>query len=206
MLPRHTQRAQKNGAGLKRARSPPRRDSHSVFAFSAADGAYLNSELREGERERERERVMPLGRSDADRGLDLLWEFHREAQDEAERAAYAEAISSLHSYLTDLLPASQPTLRARAGRDGFVDVHPRQEAPARSVEIRCREGERLGLFIDYVSVSKLGGGGGVSPVVVSLVRPGSAAEREGSLSRGDQLLEVDGRPLAHVSLERARYD
>ena len=147
--------------------------------------------------------AMPLGRSDADRGLDLLWEFQTEAQSEAEKAAFAEAISSLHSYLTDLLPASQPSLRARA-RDGFVDLPTRQETPVRRVTIRCSEGQKLGVSIDCVSVSKWGNSGDVSPFVVSLVRPGSASDREGSLSRGDQLVEVDGRPLAQVSLERAR--
>ena len=147
---------------------------------------------------------MPLGRSDADRGLDLLWEFHREAEGEEERAAYAEAISSLHSYLTDLLPASQPLLRARA-KEGFIDVRPPHETPVQSVVLHCDAGERLGLSIDCVSVSKWGNSSDVSPYVVSLLKPGSAADREGSLRRGDQLVEVDGRPLAHVSLERARY-
>ena len=146
---------------------------------------------------------MPLGRSDADRGLDLLWEFHREAEGDEERAAYAEAIASLHSYLTDLLPASQPLLRARA-KEGFVDVRPLHETPVQSVVLTCNEGEKLGLSIDCVSLSKWGNSSDVSPYVVSLVKPGSAADREGSLRRGDQLVEVDGRPLAHVSLERAR--
>lgn len=149
-------------------------------------------------------REMPLGRSDADRGLDLLWEFHREAEGEEERAAYAEAIASLHSYLTDLLPASQPLLRARA-KGGFVDVRPLYEAPIQSVILHCDPGEKLGLSIDCVSVGKLGNSSDVSPYVVSLVKPGSAADKEGSLHRGDQIVEVDGRPLAHVSLERARY-
>ena len=147
---------------------------------------------------------MPLGRGDADRGLDLFWEFHREAESEEERAAYSEAIASLHSYLTDLLPASQPSLRARS-KEGFVDVTPRHETPVTSVELYCGRGEKLGVSIDCVSVGKLGNCSDVSPFVVSLVKPGSAADREGSLRRGDQLVEIDGRPLAHVSLERARY-
>ena len=147
---------------------------------------------------------MPLGRKDADRGLGLLWEFHREAEDDTQRAAYAEAIASLHSYLTDLLPASRPSLRAKV-KDGYyvdVDVRARDESPVRTVQLCCGDGEKLGLSIDGVNVGP--GRGEVSPVVVSLVRPGSAADKEGSLRRGDQLVEVDGRPLAQVSLERAR--
>ena len=151
---------------------------------------------------------MPLGRRDADRGLDLLWEFHNQAEDEEQRAAYAEAIASLHSYLTDVLPASQPSLRAKL-KDGFVDIRPSRHGTAavKTVQLQCRAGEKLGLCVDIVSLSTHGGLGGrdFSPVVVSAVEPGSAADKCGSLQRGDQLVEVDGRPLAHVSLERARY-
>ena len=144
---------------------------------------------------------MPLGREDADRGLDLLWEFHNEAEDDAQRVAYAEAIASLHSYLTDLLPASRPSLRAKV-KDGFVDVHLQDKNPVQTVQLFLSEGEKLGISIDSISEW---GNSGVSPVVVSLVKPGSAADKEGSLRRGDQLVEIDGRPLSHVSLERARY-
>ena len=145
---------------------------------------------------------MPLGRRDADRGLDLLWEFHNQAEDQQQRAAYSEAIASLHSYLTDVLPASQPSLRAKVN-DGFADVYPPRDGAAavKTVQLQCGAGEKLGLSVDVVSGSLQGG---VSPVVVSAVEPGSPADKGGSLQRGDQLLEVDGRPLAHVSLERAR--
>lgn len=143
--------------------------------------------------------TMPLGRKDADRGLDLLWEFHNHVEDDEQRAAYSEAIASLHSYLTDLLPASQPSLRAEV-KESFLEIHPRREVSLRTVQLHCGAGEKLGLSIDSVSPRECE----VSPVVVSLVRPGSVAAKEGSLRRGDQLVEVDGRPLAHVSLERAR--
>lgn len=145
---------------------------------------------------------MPLGRKDADRGLDLLWEFHDKAEDDEQRAAYADAIASIHSYLTDLLPATQPSLRAKVKR-GYLEIWPRTEAPLRTVQLHCGDGERLGLSIDSVSVSEWSSCK-VSPVVVSLVKPGSVADKEGSLQRGDQLVEIDGRPLAQVSLERAR--
>lgn len=145
---------------------------------------------------------MPLGRKDADRGLDLLWEFHDKAEDDEQRGAYAEAIASIHSYLTDLLPASQPSLRAKV-KQGYLEIRPRQEAPLKTIQLYCGDGEKLGLSIDSVSVSEWEYCE-VSPVVVSLVKPGSVADKEASLRRGDQLVEIDGRPLAQVSLERAR--
>lgn len=145
---------------------------------------------------------MPLGRKDADRGLELLWEFHNQAESAEQRSAYAEAICSLHAYLTDLLPASQPSLKAKV-KEGFVEIHPRDESPVKVVQLFCNKGEKLGLSIDSVSVGEWGRSE-VSPFVVSLVKPGSVADKENSLRRGDQLVEVNGRPLAHVSLERAR--
>ena len=145
---------------------------------------------------------MPLGRKDADRGLELLWEFHGKAEDEQQRSAYVEAISSLHAYLTDLLPASQPLLRAKV-KDGLVEIRPLNECPQQTVRLHCAKGEKLGLSIDSVSVREWVSSE-VSPFVVSLVKPGSVADKDGTLRRGDQLLEVNGRPLLHVSLDRAR--
>ena len=147
---------------------------------------------------------MPLVRKDADRGLELLWEFHNEAEDDGQRAAYVEAISSLHSYLTDLLPAGQPSLRAKV-KGGFVELYPHHETPVKCVQLNCGDGDKLGVFIDSVCVSESASSGEISPFVVTHIIPGSAADREGSLRRGDQLVEVDSRPLTHVSLERARY-
>ena len=145
---------------------------------------------------------MPLGRKDADRGLELLWEFQEKTEDEQQRSAYVEAISSLHAYLTDLLPASQPLLRAKA-IDGFVEIRPLNECPHQTARLHCTKGEKLGISIDSVSVCEWASSE-VSPFVVSLVKPGSVADRDGTLRRGDQLLEVNGRPLLHVSLDRAR--
>lgn len=62
---------------------------------------------------------MPLLRRDAERGLSLLWEFMSEAKDPKSRDAYGKAISGLHVYLTDMLPASRPFLRARVEVDCF---------------------------------------------------------------------------------------
>ena len=150
---------------------------------------------------------MPLGRGEAERSLSLLWEFVRETEDPELRSAYGKAISSLHSYLTDVLPACQPSLLAK-GKDGPVEIHPKEDAPIRIVELLGGKEERLGLGLDSVSAansnSSEGSYGGISPIVISQVKSGGIAARNGSLNRGDQLLEINGHSLAHVSLERAR--
>lgn len=56
---------------------------------------------------------MPLYRRDAERGLKLLWELLPANKDSESRDAYGRAISGLHVYLSDMLPASQPCLRAK---------------------------------------------------------------------------------------------
>ena len=144
--------------------------------------------------------AMPIGRKDAERGLELLWEFRSKTDDPIQRSAYEQAIASLHAFLTDVLPASQPCVRAKV-KDGFVELHPTQEAPVQVVELKCVEGEKIGLFLDRVN------GWGVdevSSIVIGLVKRGSVAARDSTLKRGDQVLEVNGHSLAQVSLDRAR--
>ena len=144
---------------------------------------------------------MPIGRKDAERGLELLWEFRNKTNDPIQRSAYEQAIASLHAFLTDVLPASQPCVRAKV-KDGFVELHPTQEAPVQVVELKCIEGEKIGLCLDRVN------GWGVdevSSIVIGLVKRGSVAARDSTLKRGDQVLEVNGHSLAQVSLDRARY-
>ena len=144
---------------------------------------------------------MPIGRKDAERGLELLWEFRNKTDDPIQRSAYEQAIASLHAFLTDVLPASQPCVRAKV-KDGFVELHPTQEAPVQVVELKCIEGEKIGLCLDRVN------GWGVdevSSIVIGLVKRGSVAARDSTLKRGDQVLEVNGHSLAQVSLDRARY-
>lgn len=140
-----------------------------------------------------------------------MWEFAQKTEDPELRSAYAKAISSLHSYLTDVLPACQPSLLAR-GKNGPVEIHPKDDVPIRVVELHGDKEEKFGLALDNVSARSTSSSGpttsdgsnGISPIVISQVKSGSIAAKSGSLNRGDQLLEINGHSLAHVSLERAR--
>jgi len=144
---------------------------------------------------------MPVGRRDAERSLELLWEFRSKTDDPIQRLAYEQAIVSLHSFLTDVLPASQPCFRAKV-KDGFVEIRPTEESPVQEVELLCSGDEKIGLCLDSVNGW---GANELSPIVVSLVKPGSVAAKEETPKRGDQVLEINGHSLVHVSLDRARY-
>lgn len=145
--------------------------------------------------------AMPIGRKDAERGLELLWEFRSKTDDPIQRSAYEQAIASLHAFLSDVLPASQPCIRAKV-KDGFLELHPAEEAPVQVFELKCVDNEKIGLCLDRVNGW---GADEVSSIVISLVKPGSVAARDSTLKRGDQVIELNGHSLAQVSLERARY-
>ena len=148
---------------------------------------------------------MPLQKEDAERALQLFWEFV-DASDGDDLQAYKEAISGLQVYLTDVLPASLPCLRVK-GADGLiVEIQPHHGACSQTVDLYCSDGERLGLVLDKVNLNGRwwGGSDQISPIMISLITPGSAAAKDGRLARGDQLLEIDGHPLSQCSLERAR--
>ena len=84
---------------------------------------------------------MPLRRGEAERSLSLLWEFAQKTEDPELRSAYGKAISSLHSYLTDVLPACQPALLAH-GKNGPVEIHPKDDVPIKVVELPDTARER----------------------------------------------------------------
>ena len=147
---------------------------------------------------------MPLGRSEAERSLELLWEFRSKAEDPQQRSAYEQAISSLHAFLTDVLPASQPCIRAKV-KNGVVEIPHKYDTPVEVVKLLCDPSNKLGLSLDSVNALVSGCDLSSSPIVISLVKHGSVASRDGTLRRGDQVLEINGHSLAHVSLERARY-
>ena len=148
---------------------------------------------------------MPLQKEDAERALQLFWEFF-DASNTDDLQAYKEAISGLQVYLTDVLPASLPCLRVK-GTDGLiVEIQPHHDARPQIVDLYCSDGERLGLVLDKVNINGRWweGSDQISPIMISLITPGSAAAKDGRLARGDQLLEIDGHPLSQCSLERAR--
>ena len=59
-----------------------------------------------------------MQKEEAERALQLFWEFlgRAGADDPDQLNAYKEVISGLHVYLTDILPASLPCLRAERTR------------------------------------------------------------------------------------------
>lgn len=142
---------------------------------------------------------MPIGRAQAERCLKLLWEFRSRAEDAEQRSSYENAISILHAYLTDILPAVWPHLVAKTKR-GLVEIVQKDDAPTRHVELRCDAGQTLGVRLDCLREYV---GDGVSPILVSYVRPGSAAAKEGMLRRGDQVLAINEHSLVNASLSRA---
>ena len=153
---------------------------------------------------------MPLDREDAERALQLLWELflnRAENDDLGQENAYKELISGLQVYLTDVLPASLPCLRVK-GADGLiVEIQQEPNARPQTIDLHCSQREQLGIVLDRVNIN--GGWGGansnqISPIMVSLITPNSAAAKDGRLARGDQLLEINGHPLSQSSLERAR--
>ena len=158
---------------------------------------------------------MPLDREDAERALQLLWELfleRAENDDLDQENAYKEVISGLQVYLTDVLPASLPCLRAK-GADGLViEIQQEPNARPQTIDLHCSQREQLGIVLDRVNINgrwwsgaSAGSSDQISPIMVSLITPGSAAAKDGRLARGDQLLEIDGHPLSQCSLERARY-
>ncbi len=145
---------------------------------------------------------MPLSKKDAEKCLNLLWKYLPLSDSEDQRRAYSGAISSLHAYLTDVLPASQPCVRATYP-DGVVEiVLGNHQERAQKVELSLGFKEKLGIVLDCVDVK--GEGNDASPIVISLLRPKGAAAKDGRLARGDQILQVNGYWLTKVSLQRAQ--
>ncbi len=157
---------------------------------------------------------MPLDREDAERALQLLWELfleRAENDDLGQENAYKEVIAGLQVYLTDVLPASLPCLRVK-GADGLiVEIQQEPNVRPQTIVLHCSQREHIGIVLDRVNINGGWWGGSastssdqISPIMVSLITPTSAAAKDGRLSRGDQLLEIDGHPLSQCSLERAR--
>ena len=91
-------------------------------------------------------------------------------------------------------------------QDGSTVEIPKKDTPVQVVELHCEKGERFGMVIDCIIVTREGSSSsGISLIVISLVKPGSPAARSNALRRGDQILEINGHPLSQVSLQRARY-
>lgn len=151
---------------------------------------------------------MPLSKRDADRCLHLLWDCRSHSQAPKQRQAYGQAIASLHAYLTDVLPATLPCVRAKSlhGGPGVVEIFPDQDARVQDIDLCVEEGEKLGIVLDSVDVNEWCGAvsSNASPIAIALLRPNSVAAKDGRLARGDQVLYINSHSLSQVSLQRAR--
>ena len=153
---------------------------------------------------------MPLGVEEAKRSLNLLWEVKEAALEEGrDTSAVNRAISMLHSYVTEIQPRTQLSVwdHYRWGAaDGLRTARSSAFGPLHVVELICSATEKLGIYLDTVSVFShdVHSSHGFPPRVISLVKPLSTAERSGELAIGDQVLEINGHSLAQVSLQKAR--
>ncbi len=144
---------------------------------------------------------MPLLKHDAERCLHLLWEYRSLTKDSGKLKAYDSAISGLHAYLSDILPATLPCVKARA-KDGIVELFRDQDARVNDFTLDLCDGDKLGLRLDSVDVNESGSSS--SPIVIMGIGPNSAATRDGRLARGDQVISINGHSMAKVSLQRAQ--
>lgn len=147
---------------------------------------------------------MPLLKRDAERCLNLLWECRALAEAEGNHQVYEKAISSLHAYLTDILPASSPCVRVKA-EDGVVEIFPDQNAQIQTIKIYLDKDEKLGMVLDCIDVNGWSeNASAASPIVISMLRPNFAAAKDSRLARGDQIVSINGHSLSKVSLQRAK--
>ena len=145
---------------------------------------------------------MPLSRQGADKCLQLLWECKSQAEAPEQLQAYHLAISSLHAYLTDVLPATLPCVRAKA-KHGVVEIFTHQDRRSQEIELFVEQGEKLGIVLDSIDVTA-GSSSTASAIAISLLKPNSVAAKDNRIARGDQVLFINGHSLSQVSLQRAR--
>ena len=150
---------------------------------------------------------MPLKKGDAERMLRLLWEFRGIADENEERsgdnAAFRQAISMLHAYLTDVLPATQRRVKILLDHKALeVTIAPQLDL--QWVEMDCKAKNReLGIHLQSLD-GLVRAQDNFCPVYISRMDRASVADREGVLKRGDIVVEVNQRSLMHGSLDRAR--
>ena len=149
---------------------------------------------------------MALKKGDAERMLRLLWEFRSIADEKEERsgdnAAFRKAISMLHAYLTDVLPATQRKVKIHL-EEKAVEVTIAPQLDLQWVEMDCKANRDLGIHLQSLD-GLVRSRDNFCPVYISRMDRASVAEREGVLKRGDIVVEVNQRSLMHVSLDRAR--
>lgn len=129
---------------------------------------------------------MPLSITDAERTLNLLWEFKQHVEDEESDTSLNSAISLLTGYCTEILPVI--TKNGVNSRSAVV-------------ELECSPGEKLGICLDAVTLPLCS----YSVIMISLIKPASVSDKSGLLKAGDQVLKINGHSLSGATLRRARY-
>ena len=154
---------------------------------------------------------MPLTVREAEKSLKLLWEVYQAAADDGrDTKAVSQAISVLTAYISEIRPKTQLSVWDYY-KSGLVEEQKTFESSEfgalRVVELLiCTTTQKLGIYMDNVtSYSKrVHSLNDFLPIVISLLKPGSIAEKSGELLIGDQVLEINGHSLAQVSLQKAR--
>ena len=129
---------------------------------------------------------MPLSITDAERTLNLLWEFKQYIEDEESDASLNAAISLLTGYCTEILPVI-----TKNGSNLRSNV----------VELEISPDEKLGICLDAVIFPLCTH----SLIMISLIKPASVADKSGLLKAGDQILKINSHSLTGATLRRARY-
>ena len=112
-----------------------------------------------------------------------------------------QAISMLQSYLTNILPTTQPSLRVAVGSDS-VEIPLTSQSRSQLVVLSCKSQQRLG--VELQRLDKPSVASDFHPFFISRIEEDSLAKTSGALKSGDLVLEINGRPLADVTQERAR--
>lgn len=128
---------------------------------------------------------MPLSVTDAERTLNLFWEFKQYVEDEDSDASLNAAISLLTGYCTEILP---------------VITKNEVNSGSSVVELECSPGEKLGICLDAVTPPFCY----QSLIMISLIKPASVSDKSGLLKAGDQVIKINGRSLTGATLRRAR--
>ena len=161
---------------------------------------------------------MPLKSKDAEKLLGMLWDVKIEnlrLKEEAgghailpkEEHTLTKAISMLHCFITDIAPSfhsplttSPQDLYSDISYDGAIQVL-NEEAEVQHIEFSCATTRDPGLqfesFNNPLSNSQV--------IYISHIDIGTVADRVEIFKRGDVVLEINGRSLARVSIDRARY-
>ena len=126
---------------------------------------------------------MPLSVTDAERTLNLLWEFKQYVEDEESDTSLNAAISLLTGYCTEILPVI-----TKNGINSAV------------VELECSPGEKLGICLDAVTAPLCSH----SLIMINLIKPASVSDKSGLLKAGDQVIKINGHSLTGATLRRAR--